>query len=168
MSGMYEGPPIATIAALVGEPARASMLASLMDGSGQTASELAYVSRVSPQTASSHLGKLREGGLLAVRQRGRYRLFQLASPQVAQMLEGLMVLTNAGLSPRRDSWHARLLLAVLSPEGSPAVARRRWPTLPSHGWRVLGGSRGTNAKCGPPLLARHHASKQVPGRNQVS
>lgn len=101
---MHEGPPIATVAALVGEPARASMLASLMDGRAQTASELAYVSRVTPQTASGHLGKLREAGLLALTQHGRYRYFRLASPQVAQMLEGLMVLANADGSPGRNSW----------------------------------------------------------------
>lgn len=101
---MHEGPPIATIAALVGEPARATMLASLMGGRAQTASELAYVSRVTPQTASGHLKQLSQAGLLVLTQRGRYRYFELASPLVAQMLEALMVLANTELSSTRNGW----------------------------------------------------------------
>ena len=49
---------IAEIAALIGDPARTNILAALMDGRALTATELAYVARVSPQTASGHLAKL--------------------------------------------------------------------------------------------------------------
>ena len=62
---MNTGPLIAEIAALVGEPARASMLSALLDGRALTASELAYAARVTPQTASTHLAKLTEAGLVA-------------------------------------------------------------------------------------------------------
>ncbi|RVB68240.1 winged helix-turn-helix domain-containing protein, partial [Mesorhizobium sp. M7A.F.Ca.CA.002.03.2.1] len=61
---MREGPDIARIASLVGDPARANMLNALMGGTALTASALALEAGVSLPTASSHLGKLMEGGLL--------------------------------------------------------------------------------------------------------
>jgi DNA-binding transcriptional ArsR family regulator len=70
---MREGPDIARIASLVGDPARANMLNALMGGTALTASELAHEAGVSLPTASSHLGKLMEGGLLTVASQGRHR-----------------------------------------------------------------------------------------------
>jgi len=64
---------IAEIAALVGEPARATMLSALLDGRALTASELAYAARVTPQTASTHLAKLTEAGLVSSIRDGRHR-----------------------------------------------------------------------------------------------
>jgi DNA-binding transcriptional ArsR family regulator len=66
------------------------MLSALLDGRALTATELAYAARVTPQTASTHLAKLAEAGLVAPIRDGRYRYFRLASPRVAQMLDGLM------------------------------------------------------------------------------
>ena len=87
---MKEGPDIAQIAALIGDPARANMLTALMSGKALTASELAQEAGVTIQTASSHLSKLEEGGLLRRRKQGRHRYFNLASEDVAHVLEGLM------------------------------------------------------------------------------
>jgi DNA-binding transcriptional ArsR family regulator len=87
---MITGPLIAEIAGLVGEPARATMLSALLDGRALTATELAYAARVTPQTASTHLAKLTEAGLITPVRDGRYRYFHLASPKVAQMLDGIM------------------------------------------------------------------------------
>lgn len=87
---MITGPLIAEIAGLVGEPARANMLSALLDGRALTAGELAYAARVTAQTASAHLGKLADTGLITAFKDGRYRYFRLASPKVAQMLEGIM------------------------------------------------------------------------------
>lgn len=81
---------MAEIAGLVGEPARATMLSALLDGRALTATELAYAARVTRQTASTHLAKLAEVGLVAPVRAGRYRYFRLASPRVAEMLEGIM------------------------------------------------------------------------------
>jgi len=81
---------IAEIGALVGEPARAAMLAALMDGRALTATELALLSRITPQTASSHLARLTSAGLLAMAKQGRHRYHRLATPAVARMLEGIM------------------------------------------------------------------------------
>ncbi len=87
---MITGPLIAEIAALVGEPARATMLSALLDGRALTASELAFAARITPQTASSHLAKLTEAGLLSPIKDGRNRYFRLASPKVAEMLDGIV------------------------------------------------------------------------------
>jgi DNA-binding transcriptional ArsR family regulator len=91
MNVMTEAAKLARVAAMVGDPARATMLAALIDGRALTAGELAYAARVTPQTASEHLGKLVDAGLLAPASRqGRHRYHRLASPQVAAMLEGIM------------------------------------------------------------------------------
>ncbi|MEL7285809.1 MAG: winged helix-turn-helix domain-containing protein [Pseudomonadota bacterium] len=87
---MREGPDIAHIAALIGDPARANMLTVLMSGKALTVSELAEEAGVTIQTASSHLSKLDEGGLLRPRKQGRHKYFSLASDDVAHVLEGLM------------------------------------------------------------------------------
>jgi DNA-binding transcriptional ArsR family regulator len=80
----------AEIAALVGDPARANMLAALMDGRALTATELAQSAGITPQTASGHLLRLTEAGLLTMERQGRHRYHRLASPAVAHMLEGIM------------------------------------------------------------------------------
>lgn len=94
---MKEGPSIAQIAALAGDPARANMLAALMSGKALTASELAGEAGVTLQTASSHLGKLEAGGLIAGVKQGRHRYFRLSGGDVAEMLEHMMgVAARAG------------------------------------------------------------------------
>lgn len=107
---MDTGPKIAHIATLVGDPARANMLSALMDGRTLTASELAYVAGVAPQTASGHLVKLSDAGLLALEQRGRRRYFRLASPNVARMLESLMVVAQEGPARQRNPWRGGEML----------------------------------------------------------
>jgi DNA-binding transcriptional ArsR family regulator len=87
---MKEGPDIARIAALIGDPARANMLTALMSGKAVTATELAQEAGVTVQTASTHLSKLDQGGLLRPRKQGRHKYFSLASEDVARVLEGLM------------------------------------------------------------------------------
>lgn len=84
---MTASPFIAEVGALMGDPARANMLTALMDGRAWTASELAFMARVSPQTASGHLAKLTAGGMLQVAKQGRHRYYTLAGPLVAQLLE---------------------------------------------------------------------------------
>jgi DNA-binding transcriptional ArsR family regulator len=90
----------AEIAALAGDPARACMLHALMDGRALTASELARAAGITPQTASGHLSKMLAAALIAVESQGRHRYHRLASPAVAQMLEGIMQVASS-LSPAR-------------------------------------------------------------------
>jgi DNA-binding transcriptional ArsR family regulator len=91
---MNDGPFIASIAALIGDPGRANMLIALMDGRALTASELGGAAGVTLQTASGHLARLVESGLLAVRKQGRHRYFRLSGPDVADALEALMGLAQ--------------------------------------------------------------------------
>lgn len=87
---MREGPDIAHIAALIGDPARANMLTALMSGRALTVSELAEEAGVTTQTASSHLSKMEDAGLLRPRKQGRHKYFALANDDVAHVLEALM------------------------------------------------------------------------------
>ncbi len=91
--------PVAHIAAAIGEPARARMLYSLMDGHARTATELAAVAAVAPSTASLHLARLKCARLVRVEAQGKHRYFRLDGPDVAAALEGLRVL--AGGKPVR-------------------------------------------------------------------
>jgi DNA-binding transcriptional ArsR family regulator len=94
------GATIAEVAALVGDAARANMLAALMDGRALTAGELAFLARVSAPTASAHLGKLLDGRLLSVVSQGRHRYYRLASPLVARMLESIDLVAALEAPPR--------------------------------------------------------------------
>ena len=80
----------AEVAALAGDPARVGMLHALMDGRALTASELAKVAGIAPQTASGHLARMTALGLVSVEKQGRHRYHRLATPSVARMLESIM------------------------------------------------------------------------------
>src|ERR1700722_16090512 len=87
---MFSTSALAETAALVGDPARASMLMALMDGRALTASELARVAGIAPQTASGHLSRITAIGLVSVERQGRHPYHRLAAPTVARMLESIM------------------------------------------------------------------------------
>lgn len=87
---MKDGPDIALIGSLIGDPARANMLTALMSGKALTSSELAHEAGVTLQTASSHLGRLVAGGLMLQRRQGRHRYYTLAGEEVGSLLENLM------------------------------------------------------------------------------
>jgi hypothetical protein len=82
-----------------------------MDGRARTAKELAYAARVSPQTTSGHLTKLMAGRLIEVAAQGRHRYFRLASSQVADALETLMVLSTEAAPRHRPRTRASAELA---------------------------------------------------------
>ena len=99
---MREGPDIARIGALIGDPARANMLTALMSGKALTATELAAEAGVTAQTASAHLSKLAEAGLTEGRKQGRHRYFTLADDEVGAVLEAVM-----GLAAKRGHLRTR-------------------------------------------------------------
>ncbi len=80
---------LASVAVLIGDPARAAMLDALATGLALPAGELARRAGVRPATATAHLRRLVEGGLVKVRAQGRHRYHELAGPQVAAALEAL-------------------------------------------------------------------------------
>jgi DNA-binding transcriptional ArsR family regulator len=80
---------IAALASLLADPARCKVLLALDDGRALPASVLADEAGISRPTASSHLGKLTDAGLLAVDTHGRHRYYRLAGPEVGELLEQL-------------------------------------------------------------------------------
>lgn len=98
---MASNAAFAQVASLAGDPARAGMLHALMDGRALTASELAHVARITPQTASGHLARMAAAGLLSIEKQGRHRYHRLASPAVAQMIESIMQVASAVEPARR-------------------------------------------------------------------
>ncbi len=101
---------LAEVGALLAEPARAAMLLALSDGTARPAGELAQAAGVGAATASAHLKRLLEGGLLALHVQGRHRYYRLADDDVAAMLEAMAM-------PRASS-------ATLRPAGGDAAVRR--------------------------------------------
>lgn len=100
MSQIASPVALAEIGAALGDPTRAKMLTALLDGRALTAGELAWHGGIAAPTASGHLAKLTELGLLALEKQGRHRYFRLASPLVARMLEGIQ-LVAAVEGPKR-------------------------------------------------------------------
>lgn len=109
---------LAATAALIADPARATMMQALMGGEALTAGELARAAGIAAPTASAHLARLAEGGLIVVHAQGRHRYHRIASDAVAATLEGLMGL--AAIAAPRAPWR-----------GDPALraARTCWDHL---------------------------------------
>src|SRR5580704_1803999 len=84
---------LSSTANLLGDPGRAAILLRLMSGLALPAGELAVTANVAPQTASEHLAKLVEGRFLNVERQGRHRYYRLASAEVADAIEALLVLS---------------------------------------------------------------------------
>jgi DNA-binding transcriptional ArsR family regulator len=80
---------IAAIGAVLAEPARAKILLALGDGRSLAASMLASEAGVAASTASHHLARLVEAGLVAVEPRGRHRRYALAGLAVGELIEAV-------------------------------------------------------------------------------
>jgi DNA-binding transcriptional ArsR family regulator len=85
---------VSRIAAAIGEPARARMLYSLLDGHARTSTELAMLAGVGTSTASVHLHRLKMERLVKLFIQGKHRYYSLEGPHVARALEGLSVLAG--------------------------------------------------------------------------
>ncbi|MHC8365064.1 ArsR/SmtB family transcription factor [Pseudomonas sp. ZT5P21] len=96
---MEHAPCISQIATLLADPKRSAMMWALMDGAARQTEELALLARLSPSSASAHLGRLSAGGLLKVETRGRKRFFRLAAPEIGAAIEALASATIAS-TPR--------------------------------------------------------------------
>jgi DNA-binding transcriptional ArsR family regulator len=86
------GVDLAAVASLIADPSRAAMLDALSGGEGFTAGELARVARIAPSTATEHLARLEDGGLVTSVRQGRARYVRLSGPDVARALEALAVI----------------------------------------------------------------------------
>lgn len=109
---MPNGTNLAAVAALIGDPARANMLEAVLDGRHLTAGELAHGAGVAAATASGHLAKLTDGGLMVVARQGRHRYYGLASAEIAKMLEGILVV-GRGVDDARSRATPRVPAALI-------------------------------------------------------
>jgi DNA-binding transcriptional ArsR family regulator len=110
---------LAALGGVLAEPARARILLALADGRALPATTLATEAGIAASTASGHLSRLLDAGLLSVRQQGRHRYYELAGPQVGEMIE-----TLARLAPAAPVRSLR--------EGTRAHALRRARTCYDH------------------------------------
>ena len=107
---LYGHTDIAAVGALLSDATRARILTALTDGRALPASVLASESGVSASTASEHLSRLVQGGLLVVERSGRHRYYRLANRDVATAIEALAVLAPARpISSLRESTRAAAL-----------------------------------------------------------
>ena len=97
-------PRLARVATAIADAARSRMLAYLLSGEYASAGELARAASVAPGTASGHLTKLLDAGLIECEPRGRHRYFRLAGPEVAHALEALALVAERGTHER--AWAA--------------------------------------------------------------
>lgn len=102
---------ISRVAGAIAEPARTKMLCSLMDGHARTSTELAVIADVSASTASAHLARLKEDGLIKLHTQGRHRYFSLTDEHVAQAIEALMVISRNAQTEFVSTTPSRLQLA---------------------------------------------------------
>ncbi len=134
---------IAAVGALLADATRARVLAALADGRALPASVLAAEAGVAASTASEHLSRLVDGGLLSVERSGRHRYYRLANPQVGLAIEALAV-----LAPTRPVRSLR--------ESTRAAAMRRARSCYDH----LAGQLGVAVT---EALLAHHALARVDG-----
>ncbi|MFT4416659.1 ArsR/SmtB family transcription factor [Fredinandcohnia humi] len=86
-------PFVSEIAAIISEKSKSTMLLTLLDGRRYTVSELAAISKITPQTASFHLSKMIEIGIVKSEKLGRHRYQSISNPNVARVLESLLCIT---------------------------------------------------------------------------
>jgi len=130
---------LAAVGALLGDPSRARMLDALMAGRPLAAGELARVAGVGRSTASGHLARLLDGGLVDVVAAGRHRYYRLTGPEVGAALEALSRVAPARpVTSLRQAGHAEALghartcydhlAGVCGVELHDALLRQAWLT----------------------------------------
>lgn len=120
---------IAEVAALLGDPARANMMFAVKEDGVIAAGDLSIVAGIAPSTASEHLAKLCQAGLLKMTARGRRRYYSLADPKIAEVLEAIEALAGrlSKRQPEELRWdqglvHARACLDHLAGSMGGSIA----------------------------------------------
>lgn len=152
---------LAELGALLAEPARAAILLALMDGTMRPAGELATLAGVSAATASAHLKRLLDGGLLGLHEQGRHRYYRLANDDVAAWLEA-MALPRGSRSPPKVSrdlalCRARTCYRHLAGELGVALCdvwlQRGWLRTESNGMLLTSDAAGALVDAGWPAAS---------------
>jgi DNA-binding transcriptional ArsR family regulator len=159
------------VAALVGDTARATILAALMGGQSLTGSELASLARISRPTASGHLGKLTRARLIVLTRQGRFSYYRIASPLVANMLESIKLVAALEVPPRYQPKSiqdeamrfARTCYDHLAGQLAVAIA----DALSNRGHVVLTDDGGEVTDSGARLLAQFGANLAPPRSKRI-
>lgn len=155
---------LAELGALLAEPARAAILLALMDGTMRPAGELATIAGVSAATASAHLKRLLDGGLLGLHEQGRHRYYRLANDDVAAWLESMALPNATRVMPKsavRDSTLCRARSCYRHLAGQLGVAlceawlQRGWLRAESDGMQLLPAAADALAQTGWPSASLH-------------
>lgn len=155
---------LAELGALLAEPARAAILLALMDGTMRPAGELAAVAGVSAATASAHLKRLLDGGLLGLHEQGRHRYYRLANDDVAAWLESMALPNTTRITPKqavRDTTLCRARSCYRHLAGQLGVAlceawlQRGWLRAESDGMLLLPAAMDALQQAGWPSASLH-------------
>lgn len=144
---MVSEPDVAFVASLLGDHSRACMCLALMDGRRVPASELARRAGVSAQTASNHLAKLIDGGIVEVERQGRWRYYRLTSDEVAHAVEALAVVApRRSIRPDANGQERQVLYAArtcyrhlagkLGVALADALLRERWIAIQNEDYAI--------------------------------
>lgn len=98
---MDEANELAKLSAQLADPARATMVVSLMDGAARPTGELQIAANVSPSSASMHLSKLVAARILTVVKRGRLKYYRIATAAVAHAVEALTIVASPGTAVQK-------------------------------------------------------------------
>lgn len=129
---------ISRVASAIAEPARTKMLCSLMDGHARTSTEMAVIADVSASTASAHLARLRDDGLVRLHTQGRHRYYSLADTHVAQAIEALMVISQQVATRYVSTTPTRLQFArTCYDHMAGALAVRLHDHFMASGWLIV-------------------------------
>jgi DNA-binding transcriptional ArsR family regulator len=96
-----EAKELAQLSAQLADPARATMIMTLMDGSSRSASELGLAANVSPSSASGHLAKLVNSRILTDTKQGRQKYYRIATASVAHAVEALQIIASPASTLRQ-------------------------------------------------------------------
>jgi DNA-binding transcriptional ArsR family regulator len=137
---------LSTIAGAIAEPARARMLCSLLDGCARTATELAMLADISASTASAHLARLRDSGLVESTAQGKHRYFRLMRQEVATALEALLVVAGVPRQTFKPNTPSALRQArTCYDHMAGARAVELHDAMQAHGWLVRNSEDADNA-----------------------
>jgi DNA-binding transcriptional ArsR family regulator len=127
------GYDLASVGEAIGDPSRAAMLVALLGGVALPASELARAARVVPSTATSHLKRLMQAGLVVARAQGRHRYFALSGPRVADAVERLATI-DVRVPPRRTSDEAFALARTCYTHFAGRISVAFWARATDREW----------------------------------
>ncbi|MCE5168726.1 winged helix-turn-helix domain-containing protein [Paenibacillus profundus] len=85
---------VSVIASLLSDASRSAMLTHLLDGRFHPAGEMALAAGITPQTASFHLAKMMESGVVVAEKHGRHRYYRIQKSADAEIIEQLLSLSG--------------------------------------------------------------------------